>query len=104
MPQRRLALPVLISAIASVPAVLLTVWGDGMWTRIGSWTNVAAGVVLWAEWILLIVFAEDKLQWPRTNRWSTLVEAMSLPAVVFTLGPAQLLLLIVSLGLCPPSG
>lgn len=99
--QRRLALPVLISAIVSVPAVLLTVWAEGMWARIGSWANVAAGVVLWAEWVLLILFAGDKLQWLRTNRWSTFVAAMTLPAVVFTLGPAQLLRLIRVAGTLP---
>lgn len=99
--QRRLAIPVLISATVSVPAVLLTVWADGMWAGIGSWANVAAGVVLWAEWILLIVFAEDKLQWLRANRWSTFVAAVTLPAVVFTLGPAQLLRLLRVAGTLP---
>lgn len=99
--QRRLALPVLISAIASVPAVLLTVWADGMWALIGSRANVAAGVVLWAEWILLIVFAEDKRQWLRANRWSTFVAAVTLPAVVFAMGPTQLLRLIRVAGTLP---
>src|SRR5690625_512252 len=99
--QRRLALPVLISAIVSVPAVLLTVWAEGMWARIGSWANVAAGVILWAEWILLIVFAEEKLKWLRANRWSTFVAAVTLPAVIFTLGPAQLLRLLRVAGTLP---
>lgn len=99
--QRRLATPVLIAAIVSVPAVLLTVWAEGVWARIGSWANVAAGVILWAEWILLIVFAEDKLKWLRANRWSTFVAAVTLPAVVFTLGPAQLLRLLRVAGTLP---
>lgn len=92
--ERRLALPVLACALLSVPAVLLSVWADGVWGRIGHWANWAAGLVLWAEWLLLILWAEDKTAWLRAHRWSTFVAALTVPAVVFTLGPAQLLRLV----------
>ncbi|SIO85696.1 metal-sensitive transcriptional repressor family protein [Nocardiopsis sp. JB363] len=89
--ERHLAIPVLVSAVLSVPAVFLALWGQGIWSEIGARVNWLAGLVLWAEWILLIVLAEDKLGWLRTHRWSTFVAVLTVPAVVFALGPAQLL-------------
>ncbi len=89
--ERRLALPVLVSAVISVPAVFLDMWGTGPWAEIGNRVNLLAGLVLWAEWILLIALAENKLRWLRTNKWSTFVAAVTLPAVVFALGPTQVL-------------
>lgn len=92
--ERRLAIPVLLCAALSVPAVFLELWGEGTWAWIGNRVNWLAGLVLWAEWILLIALAKNKLGWLRTHRWSTFVAAITLPAVVFALGPAQVLRLI----------
>ncbi|GAB3718628.1 metal-sensitive transcriptional repressor family protein [Nocardiopsis oceani] len=89
--ERRLALPVLVCAVVSVPAVFLGMWGEGRWSEIGHLVNWLAGLVLWAEWILLIALAKNKLGWLRTHKWSTFVAAVTLPAVIFTLGPAQVL-------------
>lgn len=89
--ERHLATPVLLSAVLSVPAVFLSLWGGGIWSEIGARVNWLAGLVLWAEWILLIALAENKLDWLRTHRWSTFVAVLTVPAIVFTLGPAQLL-------------
>jgi CsoR family transcriptional regulator, copper-sensing transcriptional repressor len=89
--ERRLALPVLACAVVSVPAVFLDMWGGGRWAELGNRVNWLAGLVLWAEWILLIALAEDKLGWLRTHKWSTFVAAVTLPAVVFALGPVQVL-------------
>lgn len=89
--ERRLALPVLVCAVVSVPAVFLGMWGEGWWAEFGHRVNWLAGLVLWAEWILLIALAENKLGWLRTHKWSTFVAAVTLPAVVFALGPAQVL-------------
>lgn len=89
--ERRLALPVLVCAVVSVPAVFLGMWGEGPWAEIGHRVNWLAGLVLWAEWILLIALAENKIGWLRTHKWSTFVAAVTLPAVVFALGPAQVL-------------
>lgn len=92
--ERHLAIPVLLSAALSVPAVFLSLWGEGIWSEIGARVNWLAGLVLWAEWILLIALAENKLDWLRTHRWSTFVAVLTVPAIVFTLGPAQLLRLV----------
>ncbi|GAA1462482.1 metal-sensitive transcriptional repressor family protein [Nocardiopsis exhalans] len=92
--ERRLALPVLICAVVSVPAVFLGMWGDGWWAEFGHRVNWLAGLVLWVEWILLIALAENKLGWLRTHKWSTFVAAVTLPAVFFALGPTQVLRLL----------
>lgn len=92
--ERRLAAPVMACAALSVPAVFLELWGEGTWAWVGNRVNWLAGLVLWAEWILLIVLAENKLGWLRAHRWSTFVAAITLPAVVFALGPAQVLRLV----------
>jgi hypothetical protein len=96
--ERRLALPVLVCAVVSVPAVFLGMWGEGRWAEIGHRVNWLAGLVLWAEWILLIALAENKLGWLRSHKWSTFVAAVTLPAVVFALGPTQLLRLLRTAG------
>ena len=89
--ERRLALPVMASALLSVPAIFLELWGEGTWAWIGNRVNWLAGLVLWAEWILLIALAKNKRDWLRDNKWSTFVAALTVPAVVFALGPAQVL-------------
>lgn len=89
--ERRLALPVMVCALFSVPAIFLELWGEGTWAWIGNRVNWLAGLVLWAEWILLIALAENKREWLRANRWSTFVAALTVPAVIFALGPAQVL-------------
>lgn len=98
MIERRLALPVVVAALVSVPAVCLHMWAEGTWAQIGYWANVSAGVILWAEWILLIALAENTRAWLRANRWSTFVAVLTLPAIVFTLGPAQVLRLVQAAG------
>lgn len=98
MIERRLALPVVAAALVSVPAVFLSMWAEGVWAQIGYWANVSAGMLLWAEWILLIILAENTRAWLRANRWSTFVAALTLPAVVFALGPAQVLRLVRAAG------
>lgn len=92
--ERRLAVPVLVSAVVSVPAVFLSMWAEGSWAAIGQWANWLAGLFLWVEWILLIALAENKRAWLRTHKWVTFVAAATLPAVIFTLGPAQVLRLV----------
>lgn len=96
--ERRLALPVLVCAVVSVPAVFLGMWGEGRGAEIGHRVNWLAGLVLWAEWILLIALAENKLGWLRTHKWSTFVAAVTLPAVFFALGPTQVLRLLRTAG------
>ena len=99
--ERRLAVPVLIAAVVSVPALFLGIWGEGVWATAGDRVNWAAGIVLWGEWIMLIALADNKREWLRTHWWATVVAAVTVPAVVFALGPAQVLRLARVFGALP---
>ncbi|RKS04664.1 hypothetical protein DFP74_0224 [Nocardiopsis sp. Huas11] len=92
--ERRLAVPVLVAAVVSVPALFLGVWGEGAWATAGERINWAAGIVLWAEWIMLIALADNKREWLRTHWWATAIALVTVPAVLFALGPAQVLRLV----------
>lgn len=86
----RLAVPVLIAALASVPAVFLTLF-EAPWQTIGSGINIASGVVLILETVVLLALAEDRRRWIRRNRWLIALTAAVIPAVLFAVGPVQLL-------------
>lgn len=86
----RLAVPVLIAALASVPAVFLTLF-DEPWDRLGNGINTVSGAVLVLETIVLVALAEDRRAWLRRNRWLLGVTAMVVPAVLFAIGPVQVL-------------
>lgn len=90
---KRLAIPVLVAALASVPAVFLTLL-DEPWTSIGDGLNTLSGAVLIAETVVLLVVADDKRAWARRNWWLFALIAIIVPAVIFALGPAQLLRLV----------
>ncbi len=92
--ERRLALPVMMAAVMSVPAVFMVVWGEGAVADVGLVTNWTAGAVLWCEWLVLLVLAEDRLDWMRRHKWTIAVAALTIPAAIFTLGPVQLLRLV----------
>ena len=92
--ERRLAVPVMVAAILSVPAVFMAVWGDGVVADIGVVVNWTAGGVLWCEWLVLMILAEDRLDWMRRHKWTIAVAALTVPAAIFTLGPVQLLRLV----------
>ena len=86
----RLAIPVLIAALASVPAVFLTLL-DEPYETIGNGLNTLSGVVLIAETVVLFAVSEDRLAWLRRNKWLVLLAVAIVPAVVFAVGPVQLL-------------
>lgn len=86
----RLAVPVLIAALASVPAVFLTLFNDP-WARIGSGINMVSGSVLVLETLVLLALAEDRRAWLRRNRWLVLLAVVIVPAVLFAVAPVQLL-------------
>ncbi len=90
---KRLAIPVLVAALASVPAVFLTLL-DEPWNSIGDGLNTLSGAVLIAETVVLLAVAEDKRAWARRNWWLFALIAIIIPAVIFALGPAQLLRLV----------
>lgn len=87
---QRLAIPVLVAALASVPAVFLTLM-EAPYDTIGNGLNTLSGVVLIAETLVLFAVAENRLDWLRRNRWLVLLAVAIVPAVVFAVGPVQLL-------------
>jgi CsoR family transcriptional regulator, copper-sensing transcriptional repressor len=91
--ERAIALPVLIAALASVPAVFLTLF-DGRLAQTGSILNGISGAVLIAEAVVLFAVAPNKRQWLGDNRWLVALAIAVLLAVVFAIGPVQLLRLV----------
>jgi CsoR family transcriptional regulator, copper-sensing transcriptional repressor len=86
----RLAVPVLIAALASVPAVFLTLFDDP-WEQVGSSVNMVSGAVLVLETVVLLALAEDRRAWLRRNRWLVGITIAIIPAVLFAIGPVQVL-------------
>ncbi|MEX2486923.1 MAG: hypothetical protein WD377_04830 [Nitriliruptoraceae bacterium] len=86
----RLAVPVLVAALASVPAVFLTLL-DQPWATIGAGLNAVSGGVLVAEALVLFALAEDRRAWLRRNRLLVALALVLVPAVIFAIGPVQLL-------------
>lgn len=95
--EQRLALPVVLAALVSVPSMLLTMWGTGHLATIGTTGNWVSGTVLWVEWILLIVLAEDKLSWLREHKWTVTIAVLTVPAIILAIGPIQVLRLVLML-------
>ncbi len=91
--QERLAIPVLIAALASVPAVFLTLFDDPA-ESIGSVINTLSGAVLIAEAVVLLAVSENRLQWLRDNLWLVGLALLMIPAIIFAVGPVQLLRLV----------
>jgi hypothetical protein len=91
--EQRLTIPVVVAALASVPAVFLTLL-DGVYETVGLAVNYAAGAVLVAETVVLAVLARDLRAWARQHRWLIALTALMVPAVVFAVGPVQLLRLV----------
>ena len=91
--QERLAVPVLIAALASVPAVFLTLFEDPA-RLAGTVLNTLSGAVLIAEAVVLLAVSEHKLTWIRRNLWLVALAVVMIPAVVFAVGPVQLLRLV----------
>lgn len=91
--EQRLAVPVLIAALASVPAVFLTLL-DGALETTGNVINGVSGAVLVAETVVLAALSRDKRGWVRDNRWLLLFTAILIPAVILAVGPVQLLRLV----------
>ena len=89
--ERRLAVPVLVAALLSVPAVFLAGWGSGGWARAGTALDWTAGAVLWLEGLVGFILAEDRWDWLVRHKWTLTVALLTVPALIFALGPAQLL-------------
>jgi CsoR family transcriptional regulator, copper-sensing transcriptional repressor len=91
--EQRLALPVIIAALASVPAVFLTLL-DSPYETVGNVVNWLSGAVLVAETVVLFAVSRDKRDWIRRHKWLLLLTVVIILGVVFAIGPVQLLRLL----------
>ncbi|MGY2065651.1 hypothetical protein [Blastococcus sp. SYSU DS0619] len=95
--QERLALPVLVAALASIPAMFLTV-AEGTLGTAGHVIDIVSGLVLVAETVILLVVAENKRAWLRGHLGLVALTVAVVVAVVFALGPVQILRLVRTVG------
>lgn len=95
--EERLALPVLVAALVSLPAVWLTLL-EQPWASVGLVANSLSGAVLIGETVVLLAVSRDKRRWVHENRWLIGLSLLTLVAVVFAVGPLQLLRLVRALG------
>ena len=91
--EERFAVPVLVAALASVPAVFLTLL-DGAAEAVGNVVNWASGAVLVAETVVLFAVSERKWSWLKGHVWLVLLTVAVVIAVVLAIGPVQLLRLL----------
>lgn len=91
--EQRFFWPVVVAAVASLPAMFLTML-DGAANAAGEAINYLTMAVFAAETVVLLVLARDKRQWVREHWFIVAVTALTVPAVVLALGPVQVLRLV----------
>jgi hypothetical protein len=91
--ERKLAAPVIVAALVSVPAVFMTRM-DGAVSVAGDALNWASMLVLTGESIVLFLLAGDRIGWLWKHKWVIAVAIAAVPAVIFSLGPVQALRII----------
>lgn len=91
--ERWFTTPVIIAAVVSVPAMLLTTL-DGAPAAAGAAINLLTLVVFIAETTVLLALTPDRLDWVRRHRFTLLVTLASIPAVILAVGPVQVLRLV----------
>lgn len=89
--------PVLAAALVSVPAVFLTTTG-GVTAVVGQVLNWVSLAVLLGESLLLLWLSGSVRNWVRRYRAQLLVVGLAVPAVVFVVGPLQILRLLLAIG------
>lgn len=89
----RFTVPVILAALASVPAMFLTAL-EGRPAQVGTAINYATLAVFVAEAVVLFALAGDRRRWLRDHWLLTGVALATVPAVVFAVGPVQVLRLI----------
>ena len=90
-------MPVLLAALASVPAVFLTLLDEPARSA-GTLINTLSGAVIVAEVVVLFAVSDDKWGWLRRNPGRVALGAAVVAAVIFAVGPLQLLRLTKTLG------
>ena len=95
--QRRLAVPVLVAALAALPAMFLTTV-EGGWGAAGHVVAALSGAVLVAETGILLAVAPDRRAWIRGHLGLIGLTVLVVLAVVFALGPVQVLRLVRAVG------
>ncbi|WP_246497999.1 hypothetical protein [Natronoglycomyces albus] len=96
--ENKLTIPVVVAALASIPAVFLTVWGSEQYEMAGHAIGWAAAIVLWVEFVILLMAARNKREWLRTHKWPLTICLLTLVSLVFAAGGAQILRLIHLMG------
>lgn len=96
--EQRLAIPVLVAALVSVPAIFLMTTTDGVPEAVGRALNWASMTVLLGESLVLVLLSQDIVNWVRAHRWELLLAAATVPAVVFAVGPVQILRVVLAAG------
>ena len=95
--QDRLALPVLVAALASIPAMFLAV-AEGALGTVGRLVDIASGGVLVAEVVILLAVAENRRRWIRGHIGLVALTVVVVVGVVFAVGPVQVLRLVRTVG------
>lgn len=67
---------------------------EGLPARLGTAVNVATMVVFVSETLVLLALTADRRRWLRRHRLPVAVTLASIPAVLFALGPVQVLRLV----------
>jgi hypothetical protein len=88
---------VLVAALASIPAMFLSI-AEGVWGTAGRVVDVASGVVLVAETVILLIVAEDRRAWIRGHLGLIAFTLLVVAAVVLAIGPVQVLRLVRTIG------
>jgi hypothetical protein len=95
--EERLAVPVIVAALVSVPAVFLTTAEADHLAIAGHVLNWASLVVLTAESAVLFLLTGERLRWVWRHRWPLAILAISIPAVLLAAAPVQTLRLVLQL-------
>lgn len=85
--------PVVVAAVASVPAMFLTTT-QGYAEQLGRTINYATMAVFIAESLVLLALTGDRAAWLRRNRFPVAITLATIPAVLFALGPVQIMRLL----------
>jgi hypothetical protein len=91
--ERRLALPVVIAALVSVPATFLTAVA-GWPGQVGKVLNWGVSAVLTGEPLLLFLLTGRRLAWVRAHLWPLLIAGVAIPAALLAVLPVQALRLL----------